>query len=75
MWKKTAFNQLMEQVDSKYTLVMITAKRARSLIDHNPELMAAGTLNAVTVALNDIASGKLKWNSHDAPSPGESGKA
>ena len=31
MWKKTAFNQLMEQVDSKYTLVMITAKRAPSL--------------------------------------------
>ena len=56
-------NKLMENVDSKYTLVIISSKRARAVIENNPEMMASGLVNPVSCALNEIADGKIKWSS------------
>lgn len=49
----------MPRVDSKYTLVILAAKRARSLIDNNPDLVDVATFNSVSVALREIAVDKL----------------
>ncbi len=47
-------DKLMEGLDSRYSLVIVTAKRARQL--------AANSTNdkAVSYAINEIASGKIK---------------
>lgn len=52
---------LLEKVDSKYTLVIAAAKRARMLND-NPELMAgANSTKSVSMALAEIAEGKITY--------------
>ena len=51
----------MRNIDSKYTLVIIAAKRARALVDDNPELMNASTVNPVSMALEDIAEARITW--------------
>ncbi|MBR5430046.1 MAG: DNA-directed RNA polymerase subunit omega [Firmicutes bacterium] len=51
----------MEHVDSKYGLVIMVAKRARSVVDHNPDVVSAGRFNAVSMAMREVADGKLHW--------------
>lgn len=55
-------NNLMDKVDSKYTLVIVASKRARHVIDHNPDMLTSGAVNPVTLALNDVVDGKLHWD-------------
>ena len=48
---------LEKQVDSKYTLVTLAAKRARELTDGDPSLVGeVGTENPVSIALYEIAA-------------------
>ncbi|MBQ1251558.1 MAG: DNA-directed RNA polymerase subunit omega [Firmicutes bacterium] len=48
---------LLPQVDSKYTLVSVSSKRARKIM-----LKEEGSLdNPVTLALQEIADGKIEW--------------
>ncbi|MDO4580991.1 MAG: DNA-directed RNA polymerase subunit omega [Bacillota bacterium] len=61
MLNKPSINTLMKNVDSKYTLVILAAKRARSVIDDNPDLLAAGAINPVSLALDEVSEGKLSW--------------
>jgi len=58
---KPTLRDLMRNIDSKYTLVIIAAKRARALVDDNPELMNASTVNPVSMALEDIAEARITW--------------
>lgn len=48
----------MQRVDSKYSLVVAAAKRARTLMDNEQEELAKG-VKPVSVALEEIAQGKL----------------
>lgn len=51
---------LRKQVDSKYALVIVAAKRARQLKDPNiAPLVRGSTKNPLTVALEEIAAGKV----------------
>lgn len=61
MLNKPTLRDLMRNIDSKYTLVIIAAKRARALVDDNPELMNASTVNPVSMALEDIAEARITW--------------
>ncbi len=65
MLNKPSLRELMRNVDSKYALVIIAAKRARDLVDQNPELLATSTVNPVSLALDELASGKLTWTSEE----------
>lgn len=47
-------SKLMEGLDSRYSLVIVTAKRARQLLSDN------GSDKTVSKAINEIASGKIK---------------
>lgn len=53
-------DELMKRVDNKYTLVLLTAKRARMLMEQNEKTAEKRMIKPVTEALNEIATGKLK---------------
>lgn len=61
MLNKPSMNQLMKNVDSKYTLVIVAAKRARAVIDRNPDFSCESGVSPVSMALNDVADGRLTW--------------
>ena len=70
-------DEYLEKVDSKYALVQIAAKRARQINDyyHNlgegtweefpPPLIASQSKNYLTLALEEIASSKIKFEYQD----------
>ncbi|GAW93952.1 DNA-directed RNA polymerase subunit omega [Calderihabitans maritimus] len=55
-----SLDQLMKYVDSKYTLVVVAAKRARMLTAEakNGE---EEVKKPVTIALHEIGEGKIRW--------------
>ena len=67
MLNSPSINELMQQADSKYTLVIVAAKRARAAITANPALAATPGINPVSEALKEIAAGELSWHKAEAP--------
>lgn len=61
MLNKPSLKQLMTHVDSKYTLVIVAAKRARSIIINNPKMADIATFNPVSMALKEISDGQIEW--------------
>lgn len=56
-----SINDLMKKADSRYTLVVETAKRARQLVDGSPKLSKVSSDKEVTIAINEIAEGKITY--------------
>lgn len=56
---KPSLDQLMEKVDSKYSLVIISARRGRDLQDGKPKLVDSKSNKPVTIALEELAMNKL----------------
>lgn len=55
-----SIDELQEQIDSKYTLVILSARRARDLSNsEEPLLENAKSQKNVGVALEEIRAGKL----------------
>ncbi len=54
-------SSLMEKVDSRYTLVVATAKRARQLADGAHKLTKCNSEKPVTVAINEINENKITY--------------
>jgi DNA-directed RNA polymerase subunit omega len=50
---------LLHRVDNKYALVIGVAKRARQLKEGHLPMVDVASTNPVTVALEEIAAGKL----------------
>ena len=50
---------LMNKVDSKYTLVVFAAKRAREIMNGDSTLADSKSNKPVTIALEEIAQGRL----------------
>ncbi|MDF2531885.1 MAG: DNA-directed polymerase subunit omega [Clostridia bacterium] len=66
---------LLEKVDSKYTLVVAVAKRARQIVDGQPKLTKTASNKPVTVAVNEIAEGRIGYERNytkNIETPGES---
>jgi DNA-directed RNA polymerase subunit omega len=67
-------DHLLEQVDSNYASVIVAAKRARQINSyyHNlgegtfdefpPPMVESGSKNYLTIALEEVAAGKLKYH-------------
>jgi len=53
-------NQENDEITSRYTIVMAVAKRARQLINGEEALATSETDKAVSVAVAEMANGKLK---------------
>ncbi|MHB1651116.1 MAG: DNA-directed RNA polymerase subunit omega [Desulfitobacteriaceae bacterium] len=58
--KQPSLDILMQRVDSKYTLVVGAAKRARIIMENPNEEMARG-IKPVSLALEEIAQGRLSF--------------
>lgn len=57
---KPPLEELLEHVESKYSLVIITAKRARQLKDGVLSLVDVDSANPVSIALEEIATGRVR---------------
>jgi DNA-directed RNA polymerase subunit omega len=53
--------ELLEKVESKYTLVVAVSKRARQLVEGQPKLTKTTSNKPVTIAINEIAEGKITY--------------
>lgn len=56
-----AINELNELTDSRYTLVVLAAKRARDIIDGKPVLTEVEAERPVSLATNEIAEGQITF--------------
>lgn len=56
-----SINELMKKVDSRYTLVVEAAKRARQLVDGSPKLTKVNSDKEVTIAIHEIADDKITY--------------
>ncbi len=56
-----SFSELAEKGDSRYTLVMVTAKRARTIIDGSEPLIETTSKKPVSIALEEVLAGKVKY--------------
>ncbi len=61
MEQKINFDQLLTRVDSKYTMVVAAAKRARQLMDGEPPTIEPHSVKPVGVALEELAAGTLHY--------------
>lgn len=50
---------LLEKVDDRYSLVIITSKRARQIIDGAPGLVETNTGKPLTIAINEVNEEKV----------------
>ncbi len=53
--------ELLDKVDSRYTLVILTAKRARQLTAGSVRRVKVDTNKNVTVAVHEISEGKVTY--------------
>jgi DNA-directed RNA polymerase subunit omega len=51
----------MNMVDGKYTLVVAAAKRARLITEGEAPMVTISSKKPVTIALEEIADGKIKY--------------
>jgi DNA-directed RNA polymerase subunit omega len=54
-------SSLLSKVDSRYTLVVATAKRARQLADGANKLTKCNSDKPVTIALNEVNENKITY--------------
>ena len=56
-----SINEIRKKVDSRYTIVILAAKRARDIIDGKPILTEAETEKPVSIAANEIAEDLITY--------------
>lgn len=61
MMKQPPLEVLREKVDSRYTLVVCAAKRARQLLEGAAQLVEIDSKKPVTIALQELAQDKLQY--------------
>lgn len=52
---------LRQKVDSRFTLVVVAAKRARQLLDGAPPLVECSSDKPVSIALKELAEDKIRY--------------
>ena len=66
-----AIDVLKTKVDSKYTLAIMAAKRARDLIDGKPQLTLAENTKPISIATAEIAGDLISYERTEAEEPAE----
>ncbi len=57
-----SINEIKKKADSRYTLVVMAAKRARDLIDGKPKLTQVEAEKPVSIAANEISEDLITYN-------------
>ena len=60
-----AIDKLKDQVDSKYTLCIMAAKRARDLTDGKPQLTLAENNKPLSIATKEISESYISYKRPD----------
>ena len=71
MMIKPGISTLSKCVDSRYTLVAMAAKRARMIGEAGEGLVACDSKKAVSIAVEEIAAGKVGYVRHQQQLPVE----
>ena len=53
--------ELLKKVDNRYSLVIVTAKRARQLIQGDEPLIRVSSFKPLTIAINEVNSGEIVY--------------
>lgn len=61
MMNQPSLDVLRDRVDSRYTLVVCVAKRARQLLEGGKALVECDSDKPVTVALQELAANKITF--------------
>ncbi|MDQ7821928.1 MAG: DNA-directed RNA polymerase subunit omega [Candidatus Eremiobacteraeota bacterium] len=56
-----SIEELLDKVDSKFSLVTMVSKRARQLNDGYPRMIKTSSTKSVSVALEEIAAGNISY--------------
>ena len=56
-----SINEIRKKADSRYTLVILAAKRARDIIDGKPKLTEAEIEKPVSIAANEISEDLITY--------------
>lgn len=56
-----SFKELGERGDSRYTLVILTAKRARRIVDGAEPLVETSSKKPVSIALQEVLEGAITY--------------
>ena len=56
-----SINKLLEKADSRYTLVMLAAKRARQISEGAHKLTKCDSEKPVSIAINEIGEDKITY--------------
>ncbi|HLR33857.1 MAG TPA: DNA-directed RNA polymerase subunit omega [Tissierellales bacterium] len=65
-----SINELVEKIDSRYTLVMITAKRARQLIDGDKPQIETDSIKPVSIAIEEFDQNQLYYKRRETKGDG-----
>ncbi len=60
-----SINELLNKVDSRYTLVMLASKRARQLVEGSEPHVKSKSNKPVTIAIHEIAEDLVKYERKD----------
>lgn len=52
---------LLNKVEDRYSLVIVSAKRARQIIDGSPELASVESKKPLTAAINEVNEGLVTY--------------
>lgn len=61
-----SINEIRKKADSRYTIVILAAKRARDIIDGKPILTDVDTERPVSLAANEIAEDLITYKREEA---------
>ena len=62
MLVEPSITDLLEKVDSRYTLVIETAKRARQIVEGDEPLVECESKNPVTIASYEVVEDKVTYS-------------
>ncbi len=69
-----SINEIRKKADSRYTLVILAAQRARDIIDGKPSLLDEDIERPVSVAAHEIAEDYLTYRRPDPAEQKEAGE-
>ncbi|MCL1804213.1 MAG: DNA-directed RNA polymerase subunit omega [Eubacteriaceae bacterium] len=64
-----SIDSLLEKVENKYILALLSAKRARDLFDGKRPLVREDYQNKVTTAIYEIEAGKVTYSNSEGGTP------
>lgn len=64
-------DKIDKEIESKYALVVLAAKRARQIKEGAPHLIQTASVNSLTIALEEIADGKIKYEFDESSLAGQ----